>query len=152
VRADPNSWFCEKLLRLEEIVSVPAIIKEISAYEGSGRSTLLRGNGESLTIETIAEAARAGDELVSKVLERVARTLAWVVCQIDAAFNPEKIILAGPLVTLGNTLLEPLQKAVGGFCRQPHQQPPIVVDSDLGSFNGALGAAALALHEWKPKR
>ena len=78
--------------------------------------------------------------------------MGWVICQIDAAFNPEKIILAGPLVTLGDALLEPLRKAVAGFCSQPHQAPPVVVDSDLGSFNGALGAAALALHEWKPKR
>ena len=100
----------------------------------------------------MAEAARSGDELVGRVLERVGQTLAWVVCQIDAAFNPQKIILAGPLVTLGDTLLEPLQKAVSGFCSRPRQEPPVVVDSDLGEFNGALGAAALALHEWKPKR
>jgi hypothetical protein len=27
---------------------------------------------------------------------------------------------------------------------------PSLVVSDLGEFNGALGAAALAVHEWKP--
>jgi hypothetical protein len=27
--------------------------------------------------------------------------------------------------------------------------PPLAV-SDLGEFNGAIGAAALAVHQWKP--
>jgi predicted NBD/HSP70 family sugar kinase len=71
---------------------------------------------------------------------------------MDGAFNPEKIILAGPLVALGDCLLEPLRKAVSEFCCRQNQTAPAVVGSDLGSFNGALGAAALALHEWKPKR
>jgi glucokinase len=151
-RAGRNAWICEKLMPLEEIASVPAILDKVAAAAKSSRSTSLRGNHESLTIEAVAEAARSGDEVVSRVLDRVGQTLGWVVCQIDAAFNPQKIILAGPLVTLGETLLEPLRKAIGGFCSQPHQEPPVVVDSDLGSFNGALGAAALAFHEWKPKR
>ena len=151
-QAGRNAWVCEQLLPLEEIASVPAILEAVTAAVKSRSSSLQRINHEPLTIEAVAEAARSGDELVSGVLERVGQTLAWVVCQIDAAFNPQKIILAGPLVTLGDTLLEPLRKAVGGFCSRPRQEPPVVVDSDLGEFNGALGAAALALHEWKPKR
>ena len=86
------------------------------------------------------------------VLEGIAQTLGWVVCQIDALFNPQKIILGGSLVALGDHLLSPLQKAVRQFCSGLNQEPPVVVNSELGSFNGALGAAALALHEWKPKR
>ncbi len=151
-RAGRGGWVCEQLLPLEEIVSVPAILKAVAAATKGGRSARLRDDQEPLTMEAIAEAARSGDESVSRVLDRVGQTLGWVACQIDAAFNPEKIILAGPLVTLGDALLKPLRKAVAGFCAQPHQAPPVVVDSDLGSFNGALGAAALALHEWKPKR
>jgi predicted NBD/HSP70 family sugar kinase len=109
-------------------------------------------NDGSLTYEAVAAAAREGNEAVRGVLERAAQSLGWVVCQLDAAFNPEKVILAGPLVALGDALLEPLRKSVAEFCGQPQQDLPVVVDSGLGSFNGALGAAALALHEWKPKR
>ena len=86
------------------------------------------------------------------VLEAVAQTLGWVVCQVDGLFNPQQIVLAGPLVVLGDHLLTPLRKAIGQFCSELHQEAPLVVNSELGSFNGALGAAALALHEWKPKR
>jgi N-acetylglucosamine repressor len=154
LKQDPSngrhSWCCEKLLRLEDIVSVPAILRAVSDAAKNGPASFRRDH-EPLSIETIAEAARAGDHAVCSVLQKAAQTLAWVVCQIDAAFNPEKVILAGPLSTLGESLLVPLRKYVTEFCSLPHQQPPVIVDSDLGSFNGALGAAALALHEWKPK-
>ena len=92
------------------------------------------------------------DETVCRVVENVAQTLGWVVCQIDAVFNPQKVILAGSLVALGDTLLNPLRSAVERFSSELQQEPPVVVNSELGEFNGALGAAALALHEWKPKR
>jgi glucokinase len=146
-----NAWTCTKLMPLEEIVSVPAILNAVTAAAKSCDSKLLR-NHEALTIEAVSAAAQAGDEIVCAVLERAAQTLGWAVCQLDAAFNPQKVILAGPLVALGEALLEPLRKAVSEFCSHPQPEPPVVVDSELGSFNGALGASALALHEWKPKR
>jgi len=29
---------------------------------------------------------------------------------------------------------------------------PMILNSTMGEFNGALGAAALAVHQWKPAR
>ena len=132
------------MLPLEEIASVPAIL---NAIESNSQSVLKKG---PITLEDATRAAQSGDEAVVAVLEGVAQTLGWVVCQIDAVFNPQKIILAGPLVMFGASLLEPVRKAIGRF--SPQLELPVVVGSELGSFNGALGAAALALHEWTPKR
>lgn len=147
-----HEWTCEKLRPLEQIASVPAILSAINAGLANRQQTSRAEKNSMMTFENVAEAARRGDELVSGVLEDVAQTLGWVVCQINALFNPQKIILAGPLVTLGQAFLDPVQKAVNDFCSELHQEAPAVVDSELGNFNGALGAAALALHEWKPKR
>ena len=146
-----DAWNCKQLLPLEEIVSVPAILNAVTDAVKDSNSKGLPDDG-SLTFEAVAAAAQEGNDAVRGVLERAAQTLGWVVCQLDVAFNPEKVILAGPLVALGDALLEPLRKSVAEFCSQPQQDLPVVVDSGLGSFNGALGAAALALHEWKPKR
>jgi hypothetical protein len=55
-------------------------------------------------------------------------------------------------VNLGAAFLNPLQNAVNEFCAETSQPAPVIVYSELGSFNGALGAAALALHKWKPAR
>ncbi len=147
-----TGWTCDRLLPLEEIASVPAILKAVRAAVERNPGSGLAGKKGPITLEDVAQAARRADPVVGQVLQGVAQTLGWVVCQMDSLFNPEKIILAGPLVMLGDSLLGPVRKAVGQFCWELHQEAPLVVDSELGSFNGALGAAALALHEWEPKR
>ena len=147
-----NSWTCQRLCPLEQIASIPAIISAVEAQLLHSPSKLLDPHKNAITFEKVVEAAQAGDASVNRVLEQVAQTLGWAICQANAFFNPKKIILAGPLVSLGDTFLKPLQHAVVSFCADSVQKAPQVVHSDLGSFNGALGAAALALHEWKPKR
>ena len=58
--------------------------------------------------------------------------------------------LADTLLLVGFVLM--FLRAHGEHPSELRQGAPQVVDSELGSFNGALGAAALALHQWKPKR
>jgi N-acetylglucosamine repressor len=151
-RPGQGGWNCERLQPLEHIVSMPAIMKAIRDALQQGVKTVLREKKGLLKFEDVAVAARLGDEMVCNILNGVAQTLGWVTCQLDVVFNPQRIILAGPLVTLGEAFLGPFQQSIKKFCFELHQEAPIVVESELGSFNGALGAAALALHEWKPKR
>lgn len=146
------SWNCALLQPLEQIVSMPAILKAVRAVLEQDVETVLRQKKAPIEFEDVAQAARLGDEMVTGILQRAAQTLGWVVYQLNVIFNPQKIILAGPLLTLGEAFLGPFQRSVNGFCSGLNQAAPSVVGSDLGSFNGALGAAALALHEWKPKR
>jgi N-acetylglucosamine repressor len=147
-----NNWSCAGLQSLEEIASVPALLKAVSEASKNNGSARLGGKKSGVAFEDVSRAAADGNEVVCRVVENVAQTLGWVVCQIDAVFNPQKVILAGSLVALGDALLKPLRKAVELFSSELQQEPPLVVNSQLGEFNGALGAAALALHEWKPKR
>jgi glucokinase len=147
-----NNWSCAGLQSLEEIASVPAIVSAVNQASKENGGTGLSVKKESLSFEDVARDAIDGNRVVCQVVENVAQTLGWVVCQIDAVFNPQKVILAGSLVALGDALLMPLRKAVERFSSELQQEPPAIVNSELGEFNGALGAAALALHEWKPKR
>ncbi len=146
------AWNCKRLQPLEQIVSMPAILKAVRAALQQNVKTGLRRKKGPIEFEDVVQAARVGDEMVLGILNGVAQTLGWAACQIDMVFNPQKIILAGPLVALGEAFLGPFQEYIMKFCSELHQKSPIVVASELGSFNGALGAAALALHEWKPKR
>jgi glucokinase len=150
LRGARSAWSCTRLQPLEEIASVPAILRAIN--ESAEGEKGFGGKKSALTFDEVSRAAMNGNKFVCKVVEDVAQTLGWVVCQMDAVFNPQKVILAGSLVALGDALLKPLRKAVDHFFSELHQEPPIVVNSELGEFNGALGAAALALHEWKPRR
>src|SRR5262249_26011481 len=144
-----RGWECSRLKPLEEIASVPAILAAVRAAAGRSGSTL---RDASVEFNDLVNAALKGDRAVSYVLSQVAQTLGWAICQIDALFNPQKIILAGPLVRLGESLFVPLRSEVARFRGGWQSQIPVVESSQLGNFNGALGAAALALHEWKPRR
>ena len=147
-----NLWTCANLRPLEAIASVPAILEAINVTSKNDGAPAPAGKKGVLDFDDVVGAVGDGNKSVCEIVEKVAQTLGWVVCQIDAMFNPQKVILAGSLVALGDTLLTPLRKAVERFSSELQQELPIIVNSELGKFNGALGAAALALHEWKPKR
>jgi len=70
--------------------------------------------------------------------------------QVNELFNPEKIIFAGPLADLGNLFLAPVRETARELGDAGRNLT--IVNSTLGQYNGAVGAAALALHQWKPKR
>jgi N-acetylglucosamine repressor len=83
-------------------------------------------------------------------LEDAVRAFAAVLSQLNLAFNPAKIILAGAITKLGDDFLARLRNQIAQFSNSP--EVPNIVNSTLGDFNGALGAAALAVHQWKPVR
>ena len=66
--------------------------------------------------------------------------------------SPDRIILAGPLTLLGDTLLQPLRARAQELLRAAGADTPLILNSTMGEYSGALGAAALAVHEWKPAR
>jgi N-acetylglucosamine repressor len=146
-----KTWHCQALRPLEEIASIPAIIEAVSAAVKKNRSSFFK-NTKAIAFADIVVAARHGDETVRRVLENVAQSLAWIICHANTLVSPEKIILAGPLAELGDLFLAPLGKTVERFCSEFGHRIPAISKSELGTFNGALGAAALALHEWKPVR
>jgi len=115
-----------------------------------GKHTSLAERKDELSIEDIAQAAEDGDAFASSLIQTAARVHGWVASELSALFDPQKIIFAGPLAELGETFLTPLREAVAQWNGATPQVE--IVASTLGRYNGALGAAALALHEWKPKR
>lgn len=131
-------------------------LEEIASLRGIQGSLAAAGPADSLYAQLGAEfnltqflaAARDGDETIAKLLRRVSCTLGLVVSQLHRAFNPDKIVLAGAFPAFGGAFLEQVKGSFHQFSRTD-DLPPLVV-SDLGEFNGALGAAALAVHEWKP--
>jgi predicted NBD/HSP70 family sugar kinase len=73
----------------------------------------------------------------------------WVAHQLAQLLDPERVIVAGPLVESREYLaaLEKATSELGG-----PELATRVVRSTLGPFGGALGAAALAFHHWTPRR
>jgi glucokinase len=127
-------------VRLEEIASLRGIQASLAASSAMA--------GRAFDVSELPKAAKDGDKPVAALLERLARTLGQVLSQLNCAFNPGKIILAGVFPAFGSEFLEKLREHF--HASLPTENLPRVCTSDLGEFNGAIGAAALAVHEWKP--
>lgn len=123
---------------LEDVASLPAIL-------AAARAALKT----EMDFTAFRAAADAGERKILSVLERAADFHGGAIHQLQLLFDPHRVILVGPLAELGSAFLDPLKEAVRR--RSPRAQPE-VVNSTLGQFSGAFGAAALALQQWQPSR
>jgi len=133
------------LSTLEEIAS----LRGLQAALASNGAAQVAAEGAEFGVPQLLKAAQEGDETVRSLMDRVARTLGLVISQLNRAFNPGKIILAGALPAFGGAFLNRLGECFREASRSA-DLPPLAV-SDLGEFNGAIGAAALAVHQWQPE-
>jgi N-acetylglucosamine repressor len=137
---------------LQEVASVRAILAALERARQSKGRTLLPRQDEPLEFTDVVRAARQRDELTLQVLDIASEMLGWAVAQLAFALNPSRIIMAGPLTLLGDILLQPIRKRAEEILNGSGADVPAIVNSTMGEYSGALGAAALAVHEWKPAR
>lgn len=127
---------------LETIASVQAILNELNETPEHQR----------VTLDEMMLRAQQQDPLVGDALKRAAGSVGKVIAQMSVLLNPELIILAGPLAQLTEAFVDPLRAAVDCLSPLLHTKVPRIEASQFGKFGGTLGAAALAVHQWKPSR
>jgi glucokinase len=113
---------------------------------------VLSAQSHPLEIADVVRAANQQDRLTLQVIEVAAESLGWAVSELALALNPSLVILAGPLTLLGEIILAPLRRQAEEILQASGADVPEIVSSTMGEHSGALGAAALAVHEWKPAR
>ncbi len=133
--------------RLEEVTSFESVRRQLTP-PAEPQAGSLAAPGTEIPLDALVEAAQEGNDSVLAVLDRAARTFGLALSQLNCAFNPEKIILAGVFTVFGDLFLRRLERSLKTYASP--SGVPVVVNSALGPFTGALGAAALAVHEWKP--
>ncbi len=138
-------------MELQEVASVRAIITALERARQGGRKTLLSSRTEPLVFADVLEAARQRDQQTLQIIEVAAGALGWAVGELTLALNPSHVILAGPLTLLGEIMLRPLRDCAQEVLQESGADVPAIVNSTMGEYSGALGAAALAVHEWKPR-
>lgn len=144
-----NTWRWKSGERVEKVASLSAIERRMEAAIENRTKTSLAKLGRTPEISDFIEAVEAGDAFAGQVLDYVAGMHGWIAHQLSYVLNPEYIIFAGPLTELGERFLQPIQTAAMQLTDgRLHTK---ITLSKIGEFNSALGAAALALHEWKPK-
>ncbi len=131
---------------LEAMASGWAVAKEamtcISRGERSSISELVNGRLEDITAETVAIAARRGDQLAADIVAKAANYLGIGLANLVNIFNPELIIIGGGLSKMGAMLLKPARKVVKERAFQLPARTAHIVRARLGSNAGIIGAAA----------
>jgi hypothetical protein len=72
--------------------------------------------------------------------------------ELTLALNPSHVILAGQFTLLGEIMLHPLRRRAEEILQASGAEVPVIINSTMGEYSGALGAAALAVDRWKPVR
>ena len=134
---------------LQALASGPAIANRARAQLRSNPDSLLLkladGHPERIMADTVFHAAQQGDGLACDVVEETATYLGIAVANLINLFNPELIVLGGPVGQNGHVLLEPLRAEVQRRAMAYPLAAARIVASTLGPDAGAIGAAVLVL-------
>jgi glucokinase len=105
----------------------------------------VEGHPERITAETVFAAAEAGDGLAMQVVADTAAYLGIAIANLINLFNPELIVLGGPVGQGGQVLLEPVRAEAQRRAMAYPLSAVHLVTSTLGPDAGAIGAAVLVL-------
>lgn len=139
-------------LELQDVSSVLAIQRALQKAIAAGQKSVLRGRPQPLSLDDVLGALQQRDPLATLVIGQAAKCLGWGIANLSLVVDPRKIVLAGPLTLLGDFLLQPLRATTESILQSSESRMPEIVHSTMGEFSGALGAAALAVHQWRPAR
>jgi predicted NBD/HSP70 family sugar kinase len=141
---------CGKRGCLHVYTSGGALAKRAMDFVAEGMASMLARPGKSsihITGEDVCLAAAKGDTLAIDCLEELAHYLGIAIANIITSFNPDKIVLGGPIGRMEGPLLD----MVAGVARtwaMPHAFAAVSFERGiLGDSVGALGGACRVLEK-----
>jgi glucokinase-like ROK family protein len=151
ITIEPAGGLCDCGNRgcLHTVAAGAVLLAQARAGLRLGGGAVLRercgGVPQRLTTIDLAEAAAAGDSIAVPLVQESGRYLGIAAAAVINLFNPDRLILGGPLAAAGPVFLD----AVRDEARRRALAVPFgavqICPSALGSDAGAIGAAALVL-------
>jgi len=134
---------------LQQLVSGPAIADVARARLREDPTSLLQElcgrYPERISAEMVFRAAEQDDPLAQNLVSDVASYLGIAVANLINLFNPQRIILGGPIGRVGHVLLDPLREEVQRRAMAYPRSAVEITTNDLGPDTAAIGAAVLVL-------
>jgi predicted NBD/HSP70 family sugar kinase len=87
-----------------------------------------------------------GDPATCAAVDAAGRQLGVLLNNLWAGFDPMAIVIGGPAVRLGDTLIEPARRVLGEYADAAMLTAPEIRTSRFGADVVAVGGAALARH------
>ncbi|MGW8439585.1 ROK family glucokinase [Paenibacillus sp. S33] len=135
---------CGKMGCLETVSSATGIIR-------MAKDAVERGDRTSLALEDqiaakeVFDAAKAGDEVALRIVNRAAFYLGKSMAAVAAVLNPELFIIGGGVSKAGDFLFEEMRRVYAKLVPEPLQKGVYIVPAVLGNDAGIVGAAGLLL-------
>jgi glucokinase-like ROK family protein len=128
-----------------------SIIQRVQASLQAGYKSIIpssiKKQETTLSLHLIKEAADAGDKVALDAFADTGEAIGIGIANLVNTFNPEKVIIGGPLSAFGNYLISPIRASV-----EKHSFPEIskhaeIVNSDFGENACVIGAVSLVVND-----
>ncbi|MGQ7868468.1 ROK family protein [Sunxiuqinia sp. sy24] len=149
IRILPEGELCEcgKQGCLQTIASTQKLLKmAMEAIKQGTVSQLTKRFSTTPTkmkVDDIINCAQNGDELSISLLNKISTKLAWGLSILIQLYNPELIVLNGPLTKAGKYILMPIQQALNKYCLENISNNVKIEISEMGEHSGLKGASAM---------
>jgi glucokinase len=114
----------------------------------AGRATVLAGvlerNG-AVTARDVAEAAHSGDAVAKHLIRRTGTRLGQALAILVDVLNPERIVIGGLAMRLGEELLEPARATLRREALAQSAEACRIVPAELGEHIGDAAALSVAM-------
>jgi len=119
--------------------------REAAAAGRAGAVLALAGDVDAIRGEHVAEAAGAGDPEALALIDTFAGYVAIGLVGLANILDPDRIVISGGLIALGDLLLEPVRRHFVGHIEGAAARSGLeIVPAELGTRAGVVGAALLA--------
>jgi glucokinase len=122
--------------------------REVEIAIKSGETTLLSAklhDSGVLTAKDVADAAQHGDELARRIIHRTGSRLGEALAILVDLFNPERIVIGGLAMRMGESLLAPARLAMEQEALAASARNCQIVPAALGEQIGDVAALCVAM-------
>ncbi|GGG67718.1 ROK family glucokinase [Paenibacillus radicis (ex Gao et al. 2016)] len=135
---------CGKMGCLETVSSATGIIRMAKdAVERGDRTTL--SLVENIMAKDVIDAAKAGDEVAARIVNRAAYYLGRSMAVLAVVLNPESFIIGGGVSKAGDFLFDQIREVFEKYTQNEAKDGVKIVAATLGNNAGVVGAAGLIL-------
>jgi glucokinase len=119
----------------------------LKAARQSGRKSLLLDlpKKRKVTAKDVGLAAKKGDAVARRIVMACGKKLGLALAILVDVLNPDRIVIGGLAMRLGDTLLEPARKALSEEALAPSLAVCTVVPATLGESIGDVAALCIAM-------
>jgi glucokinase len=136
---------CGRTGCLETVSSATGIVRMASEAVERGETTSLSLLGRPIEAKDVFDAARDGDEVALRTVNRAAYYLGRSMAAVAVVVNPKRFIIGGGVSKAGEILFEPIRETFRKYTPEVAQEGVDIVPATLGNNAGVVGAAGLIL-------